>query len=66
MQESSDYLEARMKGSTDVTRVYTGGFVPLPALEPVEYPEHVETYGQRILRLYVAGEITHEQYLSWK
>ena len=41
-------------------------FVELPALEPVEYPERAETYGERILRLYLAGEITAEQYLEWK
>lgn len=41
-------------------------FVPLPELEPVEYPEEVETYRQRILRLYLDGEITIEQYLAWR
>lgn len=43
-----------------------GTFVPLPALEPVEYPTHPPTYAEIVLAAYLDGEITAEDYLRWQ
>lgn len=41
-----------------------GSFVPLPELEPVEYPTRVETYGEKMLRAYLDGTVSEKVYLD--